>query len=147
MEYILLQKRYLHFAEACLQKNTKLNTIIVQEKQNWSSFHEKPHDNWINYANIDLRHQYGISVAEEQMSLLAPHPLWWGARRDGCFCSLPFLSHFLWPYYDMKSQRPSKNTMTDNIVLAKVINNLHFIDRSGLTEGKCNLRERRIKIR
>ena len=37
--------------------------------------------------------------------------------------------------------------MTDNIVLAKIINDLHFTDRSGLTKGKCNLRERRIKIR
>ena len=37
--------------------------------------------------------------------------------------------------------------MTDNIVLAEIINDLHFIDRSGLTKGKCNLRERRIKIR
>ena len=33
--------------------------------------------------------------------------------------------------------------MTDNIVLAKIINDLHFIDRSGLTEGKCNLREKK----
>ena len=37
--------------------------------------------------------------------------------------------------------------MSDNIVLAKIINDLHFIDRSGLTKGKCNLKEKRINIR
>jgi len=29
----------------------------------------EPHDYWIYYVNIDLRHQYGISVAESQTFL------------------------------------------------------------------------------
>ena len=36
--------------------------------------HLKPHDYRINYVNIDLHHQYGISVAETQTSLLANNP-------------------------------------------------------------------------
>jgi len=36
--------------------------------------HLKPHDYRINYVNIDLHHQYGISVAEMQTSLLANNP-------------------------------------------------------------------------
>ena len=34
----------------------------------------EPHDYRIYYVNIDLRHQYGISVAESQTSLLAKRP-------------------------------------------------------------------------
>ena len=34
----------------------------------------KTHDYPIYYVNIDLRHQYGISVAESQMFLLAKRP-------------------------------------------------------------------------
>ena len=42
----------------------------------------------INYANMNLRHQYGISVGEAQKSLLAKRPKWRGARKDDCFCRL-----------------------------------------------------------
>jgi len=42
----------------------------------------------INYANMNLRHQYGISVGEAQKSLLAKRPKWRGAGKDGCFCRL-----------------------------------------------------------
>ena len=35
--------------------------------------------------NIDLRHQYGISVAESQTFLLAKRAQRQGARRNGCF--------------------------------------------------------------
>ena len=34
----------------------------------------KTHDYRIYYVNIDLRHQYGISVAESQMFLLTKRP-------------------------------------------------------------------------
>ena len=34
----------------------------------------EPHDYWIYYVNIGLRHQYGISVAESQTFLLAKRP-------------------------------------------------------------------------
>ena len=36
--------------------------------------HLKPRDYRIYYVNIDLRHQYGISVAESQTFLLAKRP-------------------------------------------------------------------------
>ena len=38
----------------------------------------------IYYVNIDLRHQYGISVAESQTYLLAKLPKRRGATRNGC---------------------------------------------------------------
>ena len=36
--------------------------------------HLEPYDYRIYYVNIDLRHQYGISVAESQTYLLAKRP-------------------------------------------------------------------------
>ena len=47
--------------------------------------HLEPHDYRIYYVNIDLRHQYGISVAETQTFLNAKRPQRRGARRDGCY--------------------------------------------------------------
>ena len=45
----------------------------------------EPHDYQIYYVNIDLRHQYGIAVAESQTFLRAQHPQRRRARRNGCF--------------------------------------------------------------
>ena len=42
--------------------------------QNWTNLYLEPHDYRIHYVNIDLRHQYGISVAESQMFLRAKRP-------------------------------------------------------------------------
>ena len=39
----------------------------------------------------NLRHQYGISVAEVHTSLLAKRSKWRGVRKDGCFCRLQLL--------------------------------------------------------
>ena len=36
--------------------------------------HLEPHDCRIYYLNIDLRHEYGISVAESQTFLFVKHP-------------------------------------------------------------------------
>ena len=47
--------------------------------------HLEPHDYRIYYVNIDLRHQYGISVAESQTFLLAKRPQRRRARRNRCF--------------------------------------------------------------
>ena len=41
------------------------------------------HDHRIHYVNFDLRHQYGISVAESQTFLLSKRPGRRGARRNG----------------------------------------------------------------
>ena len=61
-------------------------TIIVQDKQKkGTNLHEEPRDYRINYVNIDLRHQYGIPVADAQTSLLVKHPQRLEERRDGCF--------------------------------------------------------------
>jgi len=48
----------------------------------------EPHDYRIYYVNIDLRHQYGISVAESQTFLRVKRPQRQGARRNVCFCKL-----------------------------------------------------------
>ena len=45
---------------------------IDQEKR--KILHLEPHDYRIYYVNIDLRHQYGISVAETQTFLHAKRP-------------------------------------------------------------------------
>ena len=44
------------------------------------------------YVNIDLRHQYGISVAESQTFLRAKRPQWRRALRNGCFHMLQRLT-------------------------------------------------------
>ena len=49
-------------------------TIIDQEKHELTNFLLEPQDYRVYYVNIDLRHQYGISVAEAQASLLAKRP-------------------------------------------------------------------------
>ena len=51
----------------------------------------EPHDYWIYYVNIGLRHQYGISVAESQTFLRAKRPHRRRARRNGCFRRLKVL--------------------------------------------------------
>ena len=45
----------------------------------------EPQDYRIYYVNIDLCHQYGISVAESQTFLRAKRPQRRRARRNGCF--------------------------------------------------------------
>ena len=42
--------------------------------QNWTNLYLEPHDYRIHYVNIDLRHQYGISVAESQTFLRTKRP-------------------------------------------------------------------------
>ena len=48
--------------------------------------HLETHDYWIHFVNIDLHHQYGISVPESQTSLIAKSPQPRGARRNLSFC-------------------------------------------------------------
>ena len=50
-----------------------------------NKFAFRAYDHRIYYVNIDLRHHYGISVAEAQTFLLAKSPQRRGARRNGCF--------------------------------------------------------------
>ena len=50
------------FLEYILRRKSKLD--------HKANLHLEPHDYKINYVNIDLRHQYGISVLAEHTSLL-----------------------------------------------------------------------------
>ena len=66
---ILLQKKHLSFSEACLQMNTtiliKLTKRNIQlNKINLFFLSLEPHDQQIYNVNIDLHHQYAISVCE-----------------------------------------------------------------------------------
>ena len=45
-----------------------------EDMQNWTNLYLEAHDYRIHYVNIDLRHQYGISVAESQTFLLVKRP-------------------------------------------------------------------------
>ena len=51
--------------------NTTLHQNRQEDTQNWTNLYLEPHDYRIHYVNIDLRHQYGIYVAESQTFLLA----------------------------------------------------------------------------
>ena len=66
---ILLQKKHWSFSEACLQMNTtiliKLTKRNIQlNKINLFFLSLEPHDHQIYNVNIDLHHQYAISVCE-----------------------------------------------------------------------------------
>ena len=65
--------------------NTTLYQNLPEDTQNWTNLYLEPHDYWIYYVNIDLRHQYGIFAAESQTFLHAKRPQWRRARRNGCF--------------------------------------------------------------
>ena len=69
-----------------------MNTTLYQnppwETYNWTNLHLETHDYWIHFVNIDLHHQYGISVPESQTFLIAKSPQPRGARRNLCFCRL-----------------------------------------------------------
>ena len=56
-----------------------------EDTQNWTNLCLEPHDYRIYYVNSDLRHQYGISVAESQTFLRAKRLQRRRARRNGCF--------------------------------------------------------------
>ena len=74
VEYSLLQKKHLSLAGARWQMNTTLHQNRPEDTQNWTNLYLEPHDYRIHYVNIDLRHQYGIYVAESQTFLLAKRP-------------------------------------------------------------------------
>ena len=71
--------------------NTTLHQNRPEDTQNWTNLYLEPHDYRIYYVNIDLRHQYGISVAESQTFLLAKRPQRRRARRNRCFRRLSLL--------------------------------------------------------
>ena len=64
----------MSFAGAPSQMNTTPYQNDQEKDRNEQNLHLKPHDHQINFVNIDLHHQYGISVAESQTFLLKKHP-------------------------------------------------------------------------
>ena len=74
VENIRLKKRHLSFAGA----RSQMNTIFYQNHQEKRKIEQiclwNPMITRIYYVNIDLRHQYGISVAESQTFFLAKRP-------------------------------------------------------------------------
>ena len=56
----------------------------------------EPHDYRIYYVNIDLRHQYGISVIESQTFLLAKRPPVTMSEEK----RLPFAGYYKWATYE-----------------------------------------------
>ena len=54
--------------------NTTLHQNRPEDTQNWTNLYLEPHDYRIHYVNIDLHHQYGISVAESQMFVHVKRP-------------------------------------------------------------------------
>ena len=73
---IFFLQEAFEFVGACLQKNTKLYHNRPGETKNQTNLHLEPYKNgyWINYVNIYLCHQHGISVAEAQVSFLQNFP-------------------------------------------------------------------------
>ena len=51
-----------------------------------TNLHLELHDHRNDYSKTDLRHQYGISVAETQTFVLTKCRKWQGAKGNGCFC-------------------------------------------------------------
>ena len=71
------------WTQAILHKNR------LGETYNWKKLHLEAHDYRIYYVNIDLRRQYGISVAESQTFLLGytivEPPIWlpdWFVKKE-----------------------------------------------------------------
>ena len=64
-----LEEAFESSAGACWQMNTTFHQNRPEDRQNWTKLYLEPDDYRIYYVNSDLRHQYGISVAESQMFL------------------------------------------------------------------------------
>ena len=75
-----------------MHSTTKFSSFTCQSASLQSAF--VAHRYWIYYVNVDLHHQYGISVPGSQTFLRAKRPQRRRARRKGCFRRLP-ISHFL----------------------------------------------------
>ena len=78
----------MNFTGACRQKNTIIYQNQPEDTKNWTNLYLELHDYQIYYVNIDLCHQYGISVAQSRMFLCVKRPQRRRARRNGCFCRL-----------------------------------------------------------
>ena len=54
--------------------DTTLYKNRPEDTKNWTNLYLEPRDYRINYVNIDLRHQYRISVAESRTFLRVKRP-------------------------------------------------------------------------
>ena len=73
-----------------LKKSTFYNLIDLDKHHNWNKFKLEIHDYKIDYVNIDLHHQYGISLVKVQVSLLqnAPHGKEQGQRQPYSYATV-----------------------------------------------------------
>ena len=67
---LLQNSQYSQNIEAGREYWTCVHTLPGETK-NQTNLHLEPHDYWIYYVNIDLRRQYGISVAKSGETSLA----------------------------------------------------------------------------
>ena len=75
LEYSLSSlEETFEFCWSLLADEHNTSPKIDQKTQNWTNLYLELHDYQIHYVTIDLRHQYGIPVAESQTFLLAKHP-------------------------------------------------------------------------
>ena len=70
--------------------NTTLSKIDQKTRKIGQIYIWNPMTTGLYCVNIDLRHQYRISVAESQTFLSAKRPQRRRARRNGCFRSLKY---------------------------------------------------------
>ena len=89
------------------------------------------------YVNIDLRHQYGISVTESQMFLLVKGPQRPGARKDGCFHRLVYGGQ-LNIFIELLLNFICQNTHPGDNMGQFPMKYLHF-EQNMLTQACCHL--------
>ena len=109
-----------------VRSKTQNFTIIDQEKHKIKKIYIilETHDYQTYYVNIDLCHQYGISVAEKQTFLLAKHPSQrQGAKRNSCVRR----PHFPLPHTTHKYYMSVPETTTSTL-LPQPINSTNFIN-------------------
>ena len=132
LENSLLQKKHLSFAGARWQMNTTLHQNRPEDTQNWTNLYLEPHDYRIYYVNIDLRHQYGISVAESQTFLRTKRPQWQRARRNRCFRRL---CQVLLAELSQEGQKHTRPRLYRNASWTKKKTGLSLVYKMGVT---CN---------
>ena len=126
LEFIFFGKKSIWAVLELVHSKTQNFTIIDQEKHKIKKIYIilETHDYQTYYVNIDLCHQYGISVAEKQTFLLAKHPSQrQGAKRNSCVCRL----HFPLPHTTHKYDRSVPETTTSTL-LPQPINSTNFIN-------------------
>ena len=127
-----------------------------------TNLHLKPHDYGIYFFNVDLRHQYGISVAESQTFLLANRPS--AARSEEkrrpfagylSSCQAPFLNLCLavstkqWIAPELKNSVCTKGPialLSARLALYSVTGTVHEFWRKFLKKGCVHISQASTKL-